>query len=200
MSTKLDAPRAESRAVSARRGDVDGALARLDEALALEPDLPAALFERATLGGVAGRFEQAAADYRRVTELEPGRIAAWLGESTALTLAGQPDRAVARLEQALAERPSAAVAAALAQLLIGAEDPAVRDPARAVELAEALLQSERSAQNADLLVQALAAAGRFADAAVLQRQLLDALPDHVDPSVGEGWTRRLEALEAAAGR
>ncbi|MEO1085678.1 MAG: tetratricopeptide repeat protein, partial [Acidobacteriota bacterium] len=187
-------------AVDARRGDVESAFARLDEALALEPDLPAALFERATLGGVAGRFDRAAADYRRVTELEPERTAAWLGESTALTLAGHPDRAIARLEVALAERPSAAVAAALAQLLIGVEDPALRDPARAVELAEALLGSDRSAQNADLLIQALAADGRYADAAVLQRQLLDALPDHIDPAIGEGWTRRLQALEAAAGR
>ena len=56
---------------SGKAGQVDEALRYLDRALALEPDLSAAYFNRGNAYAAQGKKKEAAADYRRAVELEP---------------------------------------------------------------------------------------------------------------------------------
>ena len=94
---------------------------------------------------------------------------------TARVFSGDIAGALSGLEEALTVLPeSPEIRFNLARLLACGPDPARRDGARALGLAEELFREEANLQHAETLAMALAEAGRFADAVGLQGQVLDA--------------------------
>lgn len=177
-------------------GQPEGAFDHLRRAIELQPEFSEAHFMLANLLGQAGRFGEAAEHYRRVLAVEPERIPARLGEATALALAGREAEAVERLEEGLRALPGETVLAhTLSKLLLSAEDPAARDGERALALASELFRAEKSFEHAETLAMALAAVGRFAEAAELQRALISQVPDGTDPRLLDRLRRRLELYE-----
>jgi hypothetical protein len=84
----------------------------------------------------------------------------------------------------------------LARLLAAADDPALRDPSRALRLAADLVLQQPIPPHQRLLALAQAADGRFDDAIESERRLL-AMPDWMLPPAEREQTRRaLEALTA----
>ncbi len=181
--------------LAARQGQPSIAKGLLEQALALDPELADAHYSLGTLAGMAGDFETARQRFRRVTESTPQRAAAWLGEATALVLLGREAEAAQRLEEGLQALPEqGSLAFTLARLHLAAEDPAVRDGARALALAEPLFRAQATPEHAEVMASALAAVGRQDEAIALYRQLLDQLPSGSDPALGARWRSEIERL------
>ena len=157
-----------------KTGDPEGAIARYQSAIDLDPQLVDARFQLATTLGRLRRFEDSAARYRELIELEPQHTQARLGEATALSLAGRFADAYDRLNSGLMAIPgSLELTHTLARLLASSPDRDLRDGERAVELAEEAVAAAPSLVHAETLAMALAEAGRFEDAATLQRGLIE---------------------------
>ena len=121
-------------------GDGAGAADDYRRALAIEPDHPGVLYYLANLDFASGRYAEAAAGYRRALQAEDAPPPARLLTLVADHHAGRPEsetaQALADLIAAQPEDPMLAYAQAC--LLAAAQDPAVRDPARAAALATTL--------------------------------------------------------------
>ncbi len=185
-------------AVRLRRGETRRAMEQLEQAVRLHPELADAHFTLANLLGQAGRFEEAAASYRRVIEIDAKNSPARLGEATALTLAGRDAEAVQRLREGITATADPRLAHALARLLVSTQDPAVRDGPLALEMTMRLFEAERSFEHAETLALALAEVGRFADAVELQRSLLAQVRGHGDAALEERLRGNLERFEQGA--
>ncbi len=160
-------------ALAAGRGSPEEAVRHYERAIRLAPELAEAHFGLANLLGSLGRLQQAGAAYRRVLELEPDNQPARLGEATALVLDHRYAEARRRLEEGLARRgDDPRLAHTLARLLATCPDAAVRDGARALELATAVFEADRSIDSGETVAMALAEVGRFEEAADWQRRLL----------------------------
>ncbi|WP_033289647.1 tetratricopeptide repeat protein [Amycolatopsis jejuensis] len=83
----------------------DEARAALKEALALHPDAPDLLVERAWLEGDEDRFEDALATLRQVLEADPLHESALVGQVTALGELDRYDEAEAAAKEAIRRRP-----------------------------------------------------------------------------------------------
>ncbi|MEM6796083.1 MAG: tetratricopeptide repeat protein [Acidobacteriota bacterium] len=185
-------------AVRGQSGDLAAGIESLRAALELSPDLVSARFTLANLLGASGAVADAVPHYRRVTELEPDRSNAWLGEATALGLGGREKEAISRLEVGVERTGDPGLAFALARLLVTAESLEHRDPSRAVLIADRLMRQRPSPEYGELLVLALARSGRMADAAKVQKEMLDALPPEAGDEIRQLWSQRLEELRQAA--
>lgn len=181
-------------------GRLQEALPSLEEAVRL---WPADASMRDSLGlalAGLGRVEQARQQLEAAVALDPeaARAHAHLGALEAR--AGRPHRAAASLERAVALDPEDGVAANdLAWILATAADPALRAPARALELARrSVAGAPRDAERLDTLAAALAAAGETAEAAgVASRAAEEARAAGAQALAGEIATRA--ALYAAGG-
>ncbi len=78
-----------------RDGDLAGARAEAEAALALEPDLPALLAFAAMLAGRSGDNEAAAGHFRRALALQPDELATRINLATALIALRELDEALA---------------------------------------------------------------------------------------------------------
>jgi tetratricopeptide (TPR) repeat protein len=155
-------------------GRVDDAVQRYEEALRLDPNLPAARFN---LGGAylqTNRFAEAADQFEQVLAIDPGNAAAHTGLGSALLLRGQTEAALGHYEAALRLDPSAKAHQDLGIALL---EQAVR------------LEPE-AARAHGFLGDALAAQGRPAEAAGHYRRALQLEPGN------ERVRRALEALPA----
>jgi tetratricopeptide (TPR) repeat protein len=166
----------------ALRGEREEATKRFREALRLDPDYAQAHNNLAAMLQLDGRFEEALDHYRRALAVRPDNIEARGNLAQLLSRQGRAAEAVAEFEQVLAARtldPQAL--SGLAWIRATAADPAQRNPAQAVELAEraAAATGRRDLAVLDALAAAYAAAGRF-DAAV------DAAQAAVDLAVAAG--------------
>lgn len=125
----------EARRAEGRREE---ALAALERAWRLAPDLLDAAEGVADLLRDMGRFEEAANAYRRLLEREPDRPGVWGRLGAALQEAGRLAEAGAAYERALAQEPSSTLLLnnlAVARRRLG-------DPAQAVRLLERALALE----------------------------------------------------------
>jgi len=163
-----------------RRGKVLVDLGRLDEA-AQEfgrayrqgEGLAEAGLERAAILGHLGRLDEAAKTYAEVKAKAPQERRAREGEATALILLGRHAEAKKSLESAASDLPNeSSLAHALARLLAIAPEAALRDPKRALELAEKALVAAPSLDRVETLAMAAAAAGDFQRASQLEGRLL----------------------------
>ncbi|MEZ0375332.1 MAG: tetratricopeptide repeat protein [Candidatus Sericytochromatia bacterium] len=85
------------------------ALLLYDQALLLMPELAAAWYFRGLLGQRLGSWPQAAADLLAACRLQPDWLPAWQEAARSLLLAGQPEQALALMDEALATHPQQAV-------------------------------------------------------------------------------------------
>lgn len=139
--------------------------------------LPGDAEVRRTLAQVlrdAGQLDPALAEYAKAVELAPADEVARLGEAEALVRLARYGEARARLEDGLAKLPrSGLLAHGLARLLAACPDLAVRDGARAVELAFAVWQAQPAPAHAETVALAKAERGDCAEAARWQQIALE---------------------------
>jgi hypothetical protein len=153
--------------VQAERGRLAEAQAQLRLALAANPDWTLAWDRLALLELHQGRPESALALYRQLLAARPGDAALQLGAAASALGAGLDAEALAYAREAARlaggwREP----AHQLAWLLATLPDPALRDPAESLRLADALLAAAPAREPAllDLLAAAHAASGDFAAA------------------------------------
>jgi tetratricopeptide (TPR) repeat protein len=150
--------------------------ATLLEALNLDPDLAEAHFNLGTLYARRGDLGSATAHLARAADLRPDDAVPQLAVSMALLLSDRPREAVDRLEASL-ERLSGqpVLEHLLARVLAASSLPAVRDAARALGLAQALVEAQPTADHLETLAMALAASARFDDAVAAQERAIAAI-------------------------
>ncbi|KVG54737.1 tetratricopeptide repeat protein [Burkholderia territorii] len=95
-------PLANYSAVLAGLGRTHDALARLDDALAINPAHQRALFQRAGLLAQLGRHDEACASYDRLLELTPGFADGYVKRSDTQRALGRHDAALADCDRAVA--------------------------------------------------------------------------------------------------
>ncbi len=187
-----------------RVGRTREATAHYAEAVRLRPDRPDGHFNLAAALSGEGRHAEAIAELREAIRLQPGFDEARFALAATLAEQGRAAEATEAYRDLLRVRPeSPAARERLAWSLATADDPAVRDPALAVSLAEEACRMT-GRQDPDLLrtlAVAYAAAGRREDgedaaeealvlaralgraelAAELAARLGNATPNHPDP-------------------
>jgi Flp pilus assembly protein TadD len=151
------------------------AIAHFQQALQLDPGMAAAHFQLANLFMRNKRDAEAEREYGAVVSLETQNGFARLMQAMAAVHAGSFARARTLLDRAALALPGDAdIANALARVLAAAPDPAVRDPDRALRIVETLV-SNRQGDPLEVgitLAMALAAAGRFQEAAKYQQAII----------------------------
>ncbi len=148
----------------------------LERLLALESDNATARLRLAEVLRRTGRSEAAIRELETALAGELPASERPLAHRTAAALHQQSrhDRdALSHLQAATALAPDDAdLKRALARLLASSQDDEVRDGDHALALAEALFEAEKNLSNAETMAMALAAAGRFDEAADWQQRLL----------------------------
>lgn len=161
------------------RGEVEKAAEHFEAVVAADPRDAEAHLELAELELRGGEPLDALPHYRQAAELRPDDERAWLGGAEALARLGRFGEAKSVLEAALQALPSSGrLAMAMARFLAACPDLALRDGARAVELAELVYAAWATAESAELVAMALAEADRCTEAADWQRRALG------DPAAG----------------
>lgn len=156
------------------RGDDREAAKSFERAVEVSPEWLQPRYGLAATLGRLQRYEEAADQYRAILDLQPTEEQAWLGAATASLLSEAGPQVVTQLlERGLAVLPdSTPLQAALARHLAvtGGTDPDAA--ARALELARSLVDRQPGPANRETLAMALAASGRFEEAAAVQQELL----------------------------
>jgi F-type H+-transporting ATPase subunit a len=136
------------------KGDVERAIADLDNALKLQPKSGFILTERASIHLAKDDFDRAIADYARALQLDQNLTAAYSGRAKAYLATGDLDKAIADFDQAIKRDPRLASAydgRGLAFFAKGDFDKALADFSEAVTLeprfAAAFLDRARVYQN-----------------------------------------------------
>ena len=160
--------------ILAQTDRASGAIERLRTVLERKPGYLGARIALARLLAMDGHPDETQAEYAAVLELAPLDAAATLGAAMTLALLERYADAEARLRDAQRAFPDdSRFPRALARLLAAAPDRQVRDPRRALTLAESLLEARQESRDESLAVgetyaMALAAAGQYATAAAVQ--------------------------------
>ena len=180
-------------------GALDEAVAHLERALDLNPDYALAHNNLGAAFRLLDRPGDAVRHFRRSLDLRPDDGEALYNLANALMMQGGLDEAAALYRRAVAAAPDAPEPAAeLAWLLAAHPDPARRDPARAVELAEraADLTGHARPEVLDVLAAAYAADGRLERAVETAETALGLLPPDRD-NAAEVIRRRLAEYRRA---
>jgi len=161
--------------VLGRRGELVEASNHLATAVRLEPEDAIALRELAAVLARGGRHDKALLAYREAVGLAPADEEARLGEARALVAMERYGEAVATLRGALdLMADSGQLTHALARLLAGSPDGAVRNGEEALNLAQVAFEARPSVGHARTVAMALAELGRCEQAAQWQRKALEA--------------------------
>ncbi len=177
------------------KGDLDDAVRAYAKAIEL---LPSYADARINLGLLLGRFGDVAGATRQFAEAlrhDPQNPEAHNDLALALTMQGQAREALPHFDAALRLRPdSLETLNSLAWLLATHPDAELRDPRRAIELAERArkLSHDRQPQPLDTLGAALAQAGRFDEAERAARQALALTRSEGNQSLAAAIARRIE--------
>jgi tetratricopeptide (TPR) repeat protein len=160
-----------------QQGDLAGAAAAYRRTLALQPDHAGALFYLANLDFDAGRFGEALAGYEQAlaadASIAPARILALIA---ALHAGASSTEILERLATLRAQHPDdPQLKYAHSRLLSAAADPAVRDPAQAMELAVELAVQQPIPPHQRAVALAAASSGDFDKAATTLKGLIDNL-------------------------
>lgn len=163
-------------------------------ALELRPELYSAVIGLGRALARSGDFRAAAEAYGGAVAQDPSDVEARFGRAMALLLGGDAAGARNALEEDLRALPDAVpLTHLLARVLATAPDPAVRDGARAVELAGRVMARQQSLAHAETLAMAYAEAGDFDRAAEWQARVVErARAGGAPPAAREAMSRRLE--------
>jgi len=153
-----------------RQGKLAEAFPHYEAAVAGLPNVAEIWDEYGVAKVLADDFAGAVPLFRRAIAVDPRRDAAHLHLGLALETLGEEREAVAALREALRLNPRGRRALrGLARILTETTDPALRDPAEAVRVAEELTRggTQGSVEELGWLAAAYARAGRFEDAAAV---------------------------------
>jgi len=157
------------------RGDDQGALDRYAAAVQSAPDYAEARLRLADVLRRRGRLQDALAEYQRVMSENPALSDAMLGRAITLVHLSRYREARDQLLEGMKVYPDhAGFPHALARVLAAAPDDSVRDGRRALALAQQVVKVDQSTDSGETLGMALAEAGRFDEAAAVQRDLIAA--------------------------
>jgi tetratricopeptide (TPR) repeat protein len=157
-------------------GEEDQALADFSAAIENDPKWNTSYLNRARIYLSRRQLDMARADLDRALKLTPGSnwTEALLLRARVYLAQKDPQAARADLDKAVSKgRPSPDVYAEAAWLLATSPDPSFRDGPRAVELAREAVRRRDLARFHDTLALALAAAGRFEEAAAEEGRAMD---------------------------
>lgn len=179
-------------------GRPEEAVTTLREALREDPDLPAV---HGALGGILtelGRGDEAEEALREAVRRDPSSASLQAEYASVLEGLGRSAEAVAAYRAALEieEDPSPAIENNLALILATTVDPAVRDPAEAIRLAESAVEQldREDAGSLDTLAAAYASAGRMQEALSAAADALSAAEASGDQAAIDAVRTRLAAL------
>jgi tetratricopeptide (TPR) repeat protein len=147
-----------------------------------------------------GQEDKAFQDFTWSIESDPNWGTAYVNRGRLYAKRGDWPHALADFEKAAHLDPPEARRRAVeeeAGLLATCPDPSIRNPAKAIELATALLKRREDASAHDALATALAAAGQLGDAVREESRAVE-LGDK-QPERQAQYKARLEALKAKAG-
>lgn len=167
-------------------------------AIEAQPEIAGAHNTLANILVARNELEEALAEYEIAVELAPRDSDAQRNEALLLARVGQTALAIEHYEAALAARPAwADPAIELAWILVAGKPQGVRDPTRALELAQRVEPKtpEISVKRLDALAAAHAALGRFEEAVRLAREALTLAETRV-PSAVATLRSRLAHYEA----
>jgi tetratricopeptide (TPR) repeat protein len=159
-------------------GKEEQAIPQFQQAIQLDPGLVAAHLQLANLLMRKRQDADAEREYGVVISLEPQNGFARFMQAMAAVHSGSYARARTLLEEAASNFPGDAdIANALARILAAAPDPAVRDPGRALHIVETLVNNQQgdALEVGITLAMALAAVGRFQEAAGYQEAIIKQL-------------------------
>lgn len=180
-------------------GDAAAAVGYLEKAARLAPSDGSTQQELATALRGVGRLDEALEHYRQAAELAPEDESATLGEAGVLVDLKRYAEARQLLEKAHAQMPLAGLTAhALARLLAACPDLGLRDGARAVELAQRVVEASPTIIHAETMAMALAETGRCEEAASWQRQAADAARQGGDAARAAELAKNLPLYERGA--
>lgn len=164
--------RAQMRAASS---NTTGAIEELEQIVALDPGMVEA---RRMLSAVlvgAGRTEEATVHLQALVALAPDDLQARFNLGLMHFESGRYAEARLTLDETSGRFPGdVATRHLLARLLAVSPDDAVRDGARAVELAQSVVDEQPALDHLETLAMAMAEAGRFDDAVTWQQRALEA--------------------------
>ena len=164
------------------RGLLPEAIGLYRQALEKNPDNLKANFRLAGALMRTGDYEAAARHFRAAVEIAPGFVRARYLESLAWIALQRYAAAREVLEEAVEIHPqNPEFRGSLARLLATAKPSSPEDAERGLALARGLDRDQP--ENVETLAMALAAAGRYDDAAATQQALLDAARGRADPGL-----------------
>jgi len=158
-------------------GAQDEAFREYQEALRLNPDAAVTHINFATLLSEMGRFDDAMNEYTKATQLEPEDPRPYYLMGKACLRHGQSAEAVKHFREALQRAPNDFETLTwLARVLAADQNPAVRNGAEAISLAEraANLSGGEQPFVLDTLAMAYAESGRFTDAQAAVQKAIQA--------------------------
>lgn len=159
----------------AANGQHEEAIERFTAALEYEPGYIQARVQLAGLLGRSGRAEGAFTAYERVLEMDPTFVEATFGSAMALVRLHRYDEARDRLTRGMRTNPEQSMFKhALARLLAAAPDDSVRDGRQALTLVEELLENQQNIGLGETAAMALAELGEYAQAVMVQRDVMAA--------------------------
>ncbi len=170
------------------------AAGHLQETVRIDPRDGAAHAELAQLLERAGRLDTALSHYQKAAGFSPQDERAWMGEANLLVRLERYREALEVLESAQGNLPSSGrVLHGLARLLAACPDPALRNGARALELALRVHTARSTATHAETVALATAESGRCEEAARWQKTAVEA-------ARREGSAELVPALESGLAR
>jgi tetratricopeptide (TPR) repeat protein len=161
---------------SERMGRDEEAVARFRAALDEDPSLSPAQARLGSALARLGRFGEAAQQFEAAVEADPDSEGLRFGHAMTLLLGEDYAQALSALDRSVAALPdSVSLKHLLARLLATSPDGSVRNGARALELAQEVLDQQASLVHAETVAMALAELGRFEEAVARQQQVLVAI-------------------------
>jgi tetratricopeptide (TPR) repeat protein len=186
----------------ASAGRLAEAEAQLTAGTRLDPASAPAWVRLGTVQAAQGKMDEAIASLEHALAIEPDNVDAHRGLGRAYAMRQRDAAAIPHLERALAAQPDdIAVLVPLAAILAEANDPMVRNPRRAIALAEqgVAATSRRDPQLLELLAGALAADNRISDAAAVTREALAVARANGNTALAARLEERLRAYDMYAG-
>jgi tetratricopeptide (TPR) repeat protein len=156
-------------------GDYTTAIERFSMALKYDPGYVEARVQLAGVLGRSGRPQEALVEYEKALELDPTHSDAAFGRAMTLVRLHRYREARDRLAEGMtAHSGDPRFSHALARVLAAAPDDGVRDARRALRLVDSLIKGQQTIELAETTAMALAAMGRYREAAAVQRDALAA--------------------------
>jgi tetratricopeptide (TPR) repeat protein len=182
--------------LQASEGRTPEAIGSLTRAVQYSPSYLEAQMALGDALRAAGRVEASLEPYRAAVEANPRAGEARFGYAMALIRLQRWREARATHEESTRVLPDRIdLSHALARVLAAAPDAAVRDGRRALALTEALMQTTRTPDVGETLAMAHAELGRFEEAAMIQRSVIDAARRAGDQAAIRRMTTNLRLYE-----